>query len=82
MSPFLGRAALASAGLTLFAAASLGQSVPSPGPIKPPPRVENPKGKSIVINPTEQECKRGWNPSMRWTKEQFHDFCGKMGTSK
>jgi hypothetical protein len=81
MSQFCARAAMASTGLVLLSAASFAQAVPSPGPVKPPSPTERP-GKSIVINPTEEECKRGWQPSTRWTKEQFDDFCGKLGTSK
>jgi hypothetical protein len=82
MSPFFGRAAVTSAGLMLLGAASVAQTGPPPGPIKTPPPVENPSGKSIVINPTEDECKRGWTASTRWTKEQFNDFCGKLRASK
>ena len=82
MSLFLDRTAVATAGLVLLSAASLAQRVPSPGPVKPPPPVENPAGKGIVANPTEEECLRGWNPSLRWTKEQFNDFCGKLGAAK
>jgi hypothetical protein len=78
----LKKAGVASAGLAMLATASLAQPAPSPGPVKPPPPTENPSGKSIVINPTDEECKRGWEPSMRWTKEQFNDFCGKLGASK
>ena len=82
MLQFFGRAAVATVALALLGVAWQAQPAPSPGPVKPPPPTENPSGKSIVINPTEEECKRGWNPSMRWTKEQFSDFCGKLGTSK
>ncbi len=39
-------------------------------------------GATIVINPTEQECSKGWSPDMKWTKEQFDDFCGKLRPSK
>jgi hypothetical protein len=82
MSLFFARAAVATAGLVLLCTASLAQPTPAPGPVKPPPPVENPAGKGIVLNPTDEECKRGWSPSLRWTKEQFNDFCGKLGTSK
>ena len=59
MSPFFGRAAVTSAGLMLLGAASFAQTAPSPGPIKTPPPVENPSGKSIVINPTE-DAMQAW----------------------
>ena len=80
--PGLGRAAAAMVGILLLTGTSLAQLLPSPGPVKPPPPVENPVGKGIVINPTEDECRRGWDPSLKWTKEQFNDFCGKLGSSK
>jgi len=59
------------------------QNVPSPGPTNPAP--SNPQGKegaTIVVNPTAEECKRGWDPSTKWTKEQFDQFCTRLGASK
>jgi hypothetical protein len=51
-----------------------------------PPSVLTPKQdsseKSMVINPTEEECSRGWNASMRWTSEQFTAMCTAMQKSK
>jgi hypothetical protein len=39
-------------------------------------------GGTIVVNPTQDECKRGWSAQMRWTKEQFEAFCTRLGASK
>ena len=39
-------------------------------------------GGTIVVNPTQEECKRGWSAQMRWTKEQFDAFCARLGASK
>lgn len=53
------------------------------GPREPP--ASNPQAKpgaTIVINPTEQECRQGWNSSMRWTREQFDAFCETLRKSK
>jgi hypothetical protein len=54
-------------------------------PASPPKPVANPQSKpgaTIVINPTEDECRSGWNASLRWTKEQFDAFCSQLKTSK
>ena len=52
----------------------------------PPARSsENPQtkqGGTIVVNPTEAECKRGWSGDLRWTHEQFQEFCEKLNASK
>jgi hypothetical protein len=51
----------------------------------PPPSTTNPQSKpggTIVANPTEDERKRGWNAGMRWTREQFQEFCAKLNASK
>jgi hypothetical protein len=39
-------------------------------------------GATIVINPTEAECKAGWRPGLRWTEQQFAEFCAKLESSK
>lgn len=39
-------------------------------------------GATIVVNPTEAECRIGWQPGMRWTREQFTEFCEKLQSSK
>jgi hypothetical protein len=40
------------------------------------------ENRTIVINPTEQECKRGWRSDLRWTKQEFKAFCTRLGASK
>lgn len=39
-------------------------------------------GGTIVVNPTQEECKRGWSAQLRWTKDQFDAFCARLGASK
>lgn len=46
---------------------------------------QNPQAKpggTIVINPTEAECKAGWRPGLRWTQERFAEHCAKLQSSK
>ena len=69
--------------------ALVAQGVPapgSPGPTNPtPPATTNPlahPGATIVINPTIDQCNAGWSPSLRWTAEQFAQFCVEMRSSK
>lgn len=60
------------------------QSGSPPGPTNPTPQ-PNPlakPGSDIVINPTAEECQKGWHAGLKWTKEQFEDFCGQMKISK
>jgi hypothetical protein len=50
-----------------------------------PSKQANPQAKpggTIVVNPTQDECKRGWSAQMRWTKDQFDAFCARLGASK
>jgi len=80
--------AIASSAALLLAASvstSLGQGAPSPGPNNPAPPPGNPQaqpGATIVINPTIEECRQGWNSSMKWSKEQFDHFCATLQASK
>lgn len=54
-----------------------------PGPTNPvPPNPMSKPGADIIINPTLDECRRGWSEGMRWTKEQFENFCTRLGASK
>jgi hypothetical protein len=39
-------------------------------------------GSTIVINPTEPECNAGWRPGLRWTQQQFAEFCAQLKASK
>jgi hypothetical protein len=56
---------------------------PTPGPTNPnptqPPGVSE---KTMVVNPTLEECRRGWVTGSQWTKEQFDKFCADMTQSK
>jgi hypothetical protein len=66
-------------------AASAQSTAPAPGVPPGPTNPPNPQaqpGATIVINPTQEECQRGWDTSLRWTQDQFRDFCTKMGASK
>ena len=64
-------------------AASAQQPPPATGPNNPVlPRSENKSDKTIVINPTLDECRRPWDATMRWTHEQFEAFCTALLKSK
>ena len=39
-------------------------------------------GATIVVNPTDAECKSGWRPGLRWTQQQFAEHCTKLQSSK
>ena len=43
---------------------------------------QNKPGGTIVVNPTEAECKRGWSDDTRWSQEQFQELCEKLNASK
>lgn len=58
------------------------QGTPSPGPNGPAQPQGRDGGKTMVINPTEEECRKGWNANLKWTREVFDDFCRKMRMSK
>jgi len=70
--------------LVLSAVDSLAQTSPTPGPTTPPPPNQPlaKPGTDLVINPTIEECQKGWDPSLKWTKEQFAEFCAKMKAAK
>jgi hypothetical protein len=78
-------ARLAAAGALCLGVAGtcLAQTSPSPGPTVPPKTLPVPKGgDNMVLNPTQQECKTGWRPGLKWTKEQFDKFCVQLQISK
>ena len=61
----------------------LAQTTPSPGPTVPQKSLPVPKpGESMIINPTREECKAGWRPGLRWTKQEFDKHCAQMEISK
>jgi hypothetical protein len=73
--------------LGVSVSAGLGQGAPSPqpGPTNPAPPPGNPQaqpGATIVINPTVEECRQGWNGNMKWSKQQFDHFCATLQASK
>ena len=73
--------------LVASVSAGIGQSTPSPqpGPTNPTTPPNNPQahpGATMVINPTVEECRQGWNSAMKWTKEQFDHFCTTLQASK
>lgn len=59
------------------------QTQPTPGPTKPPAQSgsEQP-GTSVAARPTNDECRAGWNPSLRWAKQEFEDSCAKLKEAK
>ena len=60
-------------------------SVPAPAqptPTLPPPEKFEKSEKTIVINPTDDECKKGWSADLKWSKEQFDGYCTRIRTSK
>ena len=36
----------------------------------------------MVINPTDDECRKGWNLTLKWTKEQLEQFCTLLKAAK
>ena len=60
------------------------QTSPTPGPTNPSPAPNalSKPGADLVINPTTEECEKGWRPGLKWTQEQFEAFCTQMKTSK
>ena len=74
----------ASAVLALGAGSSFAQTSPTPGPTSPPPPNQPlaKPGSDLVINPTTEECRKGWDSGLKWTKEQFEDYCAKMKAAK
>lgn len=47
-----------------------------------PPQTKAPGSTTIVINPTQAECQQGWNANLKWTKDQFDQFCSTLSKSK
>ncbi len=55
-----------------------------PGPTNPAPQPNalTKPDSDLAINPTEQECEKGWHSELKWTREQFENFCGQMKSSR
>lgn len=70
--------------LALGAAAALAQTSPTPGPNRPEQSSSplSKPGTDMVINPTEEECRAAWNPRLKWTREQFENYCAQMRSAK
>jgi hypothetical protein len=69
--------------VALLAGECLAQTSPAPGPTMPRKSLPVPKGgENIVINPTTDECKAGWRPELKWTKDEFDNFCRQLKISK
>ncbi len=66
--------------LTGLATAANAQVTP-PAPTSPP-QTKEPGGQTIVLNPTQAECATGWNANLKWSKEQFDQFCSTLSKSK
>ena len=58
-----------------------GVSAQTPAPITPP-QTKEPGQQNMVINPTSDECKTGWNSNLKWTQTQFDQFCATLSKSK
>lgn len=67
--------------LAAYAGSASPQTSPTPGPTNPVPGppVRTP---SIVINPTEEQCRNGWNQTLPWTRQQFQEFCLTLRSAK
>jgi hypothetical protein len=75
--------AIASIMTIAIATSTVAQNTPAPGPANPvQPNPQAQPGATIVLNPTMEECRRGWDASMKWTREQYDDFCAKLRASK
>ena len=76
-------AALAGALALCVTAVAGAQDKQTPGPTKPvQPNPQAKPGATMVLNPTQEECRRGWNPTLKWTKLQFDEFCTKQRAAK
>ena len=51
-------------------------------PTIPPPEKFEKSEKTIVINPTDEQCKKGWSDDLKWSKDEFEAFCTRLRTSK
>jgi hypothetical protein len=66
-----------------IAGSCLAQTSPAPGPTVPPKTLPVPKtGDNMLVNPTQEECKAGWRPELKWSKEQFDKHCAQLEISK
>jgi len=69
--------------ILLGSAAAVAQDKSVPGPTVPtPPASKRGEMSTMVINPTVEECKAGWNASMRWTQYEFKEMCARLEMSR
>ena len=47
-----------------------------------PAQTKEPSQKSMVVNPTQAQCSKGWSSNLKWTKTQFDQFCATLKKSK
>jgi len=74
----------ATAAVLALSAAVVAQTSPTPGPNRPeqaPSPLSNP-GADMMINPTDEQCRAGWNEQLKWTREQFESYCAQMKSAK
>ena len=69
------------AAVTVYATTTLAQTTPRQTDPTPPNPQAKP-GATMVINPTEDECQKGWNSTLKWTQEQFEQFCTRLKAAK
>lgn len=76
--------ALAVVAVMSYARLADAQISPTPGPTNPAPAPNSlaKPGSDLVINPTPVQCKEGWRPGLKWTRQQFETFCTDIRTSK
>jgi hypothetical protein len=75
------RTVAVAAATVVVAGLVLAQTSPTPGPTRPEP-APGPMAKDIVVNPTFEQCRAGWNPTLKWTREKFEAQCGRMKAPK
>lgn len=81
------RGTFALAAATVMCFACLEPSARAQTPATPPPQLPvtppaTKPGSDLVLNPTTAECVKGWMPELKWTKDQFDQFCAQMNSAK
>ena len=71
--------ALCAFAATLFAFSAASAQTPAP---TTPPQTKEPGQQNMVINPTHDECLKGWTANLKWSKPQFDQFCATLSKSK
>jgi hypothetical protein len=76
------RIAAIAAIMVVVGGSALAQTSPTPGPTNPTPAPMAKAEAEIVLRPSLDDCRAGWHPSLRWTREQFITHCGQMQAAK